>query len=222
MTGDKLEAAAMIEKRRSIQDNREDAAMKEPAGTGQGRESSTDEMALWMSLALDEALDPAETTVMQAILADDERWAAEWLTWREIDHALYTTPAVDPPANFMGAFERRLDLVERRRRLWLGVLFGVIYLAMWGTICTGLVALGTFVVVADPASPGLLIRTVAYVGATVQAWYDAAVMTAQSLLAMPQTWLIVGAYGLAASAILALWAQFLRWTTYRRDEAAAA
>jgi anti-sigma factor RsiW len=188
-------------------------AAKPPSGVPDAHPKQSapqEDLALLLSLALDDRLDEREAAQLAALLATEPAWEAEWQTWQALDATLRSVPAVAPPDDFWASVENRLVQVERRRQLWTGTVIGLVAVLLWGGALIGAVSLGALVV----ANQGIWLNEVLHnmalwwirLTTMVEVMWTAAV----ALLATPQAWAIAICYALAAAVVLSTWFGFLR------------
>ncbi|MCC9075359.1 hypothetical protein FKZ61_004445 [Litorilinea aerophila] len=187
-----------------------------PAGVG-GYPAPTPaeaaEFSLLMSLALDEALEPAEMARFQRYLATYPTLATQWRRWQQMDERLRAVPAMEPPPEFRANVLARLDRQTRRQRLWLGTGIAFLSLLLWLTALGGTYLLVTFLFFQQAEWLVHLVHWVAYWSAAASEGLAALRATVISLLATPQVRLLCGMYLLSAFLILGLWTRLLRRST---------
>jgi hypothetical protein len=176
---------------------------------------------LLMSLALDGLLDADEEQCLQRALAEHPLLAARWQSWQALDSDLHATPMASPPRDFVAAVALRIEVAERRRRLWLGVAVGVATALLWCTVLVAAASAGAFVLLNQSGWLSDFVRTLAYGSAAISSWIDSLLRSLGTVLGTPQARSFILAYGLAAAGILIGWVHLLRRTTRMPDVVAA-
>ncbi len=171
------------------------------------------EFSLLMSLALDEALAPAEMARFQRYQATYPTLATQWRRWQQLDERLRAMPAMEPPPEFCANVLAQLDRRMRRRRLWLGTGIAFLSFLLWLTALGGTYLLVTFLFFQQAEWLAHLVHWVAYWSAAASEGLATLRATVISLLATPQVRLLCGIYLLAALLILGLWTRLLRRST---------
>jgi anti-sigma factor RsiW len=171
---------------------------------------AAEELDWLMSLALDEALDEGEAERLEMLLRQEPAHFERWAAWQALDSDFHQMPSVLPAADFGAKFELRLELMERRRRLRTGIIFGLAAIALWGSALTGTVMLGALVWSNQGAWFTGMIHNFAYWWAALGQFGQVFVNTGESLWAAPQTRIVLLCYIAASVAILAGWTIFLR------------
>lgn len=172
-----------------------------------------EEFNLLMSLALDDLLDGEEQDEFELYLATYPTLDREWQEWQMLDSQLKSTPAVQPPADFMLNFEMRLQQYERRRSLWWGIAFGGVAVVLWVAVMVGVASLGAFVLLGQPAWLTQAVHDLAYLSANANAWVTAAGSALSSILSTQQATTLALVYVLVSAAMVASWIFFLRHST---------
>ena len=175
--------------------------------------AGAEDFMLLMSLALDGLLDGAEEQRFQRCLAEQPQLAAQWQSWQALDSALHAAPAAIPPQDFVAAVELRLELAERRRRLWLGMAIGLTTVVLWGTVLVAAASAGAFVLVNQASWLSDLVRMLAYGSAAISSWIDSILRSLGAVLGTPQARSFVLLYVVATAGILAGWLHLLRRST---------
>ena len=179
-------------------------------GWRHGKLSPADERAWLMSLALDGELSPEEEQRLNELLTADVDACEQWQVWQAMDGLLAGAGHVEPSADFVARLDEQLVLQERRRHLRTGAVFALAALGLWGSMVAGLVAVAAFVWDNQVTWAASMVRNLTYWLATLGRLAETLMTGGQSLLATPQTQLMLGGYAVGALAILLTWVVFLR------------
>jgi anti-sigma factor RsiW len=170
-----------------------------------------------MSLALDDLLDDADAARLDALMASDAGWSAEWQHWQAMDAELRRAPFVEPPAGFLAGVETKLAQLENRRRLRSGIIVGLAAVLLWGSGLVGLLSLGAFVLANQAVWLNQLIHTLAlgwvWLSGMAQLLWSGVINVAAS----PQAMALGVCYAMLAAVLLAGWIRLLRKTTRDSD-----
>lgn len=172
--------------------------------------NQADEQAWLMSLALDGQLDEADAARLEALLEADADLAADWHVWQKLDEEFRSVPAYAPPVDFAARFDTRLAQWERRRKLRVGVIFGLAALALWISAFAGVFALGAFFWANQVLWLGNVIHYVAFWWASVRQVMTSLFSGVDVLLDAPQTWVAFLCYLGLSVGILAGWFVWLQ------------
>lgn len=172
-----------------------------------------EEFGLLMSMALDELLDSSEQAEFDFYLATYPTLAREWQDWQAMDMQLKSTPAVEPPADFLFNFEMRLVQLERRRKLWWGMAFGGMAVVLWVAIMVGVASLGAFVLLGQPAWLTQAVHSLAQISTDTGVWVTAAASALTSVIGTQQALTLGAIYMLVSAAMVVSWVYFLRHST---------
>lgn len=174
------------------------------------RLTQADEQGWLMSLALDGELDEAEAARLEELLAKDGDCQADWQRWLALDEELRRVPCVLPPPDFASRFDSRLALWERRRKLRMGVLFGLAALAIWTSALLGVIGLGVFFWANQVEWMTGAVNQMTLWWLVLTSAVETIVSGARLLLGSPQVWMVVVCYLALAAAILSGWFAWLR------------
>jgi hypothetical protein len=166
-----------------------------------------------MSLALDSALDPDEAARLDVLLAESTENEQRWTAWQRLDKDFRQMPCVLPPMDFGEKFALRLEIQERQRRLWTGIIFGLAAVALWGSALIGVASLGALAWSNQGMWLGEIIHNTALWWAAFGQFGETLLNTAQALLSAPQTRMLIVCYVVTSVVILAGWFLFLRRST---------
>jgi anti-sigma factor RsiW len=172
--------------------------------------NQADEQAWLMSLALDGQLDDADAARLEALIEADADLAADWQVWQRLDEEFHRAPSYAPPVDFAAKFETRLAQWERRRKLRVGVIFGLAALALWISAFAGVFALGAFFWANQVVWLGNAIHYLAFWWASVRQVMTSLFSGMDVLLDAPQTWVAFLCYLCLSVGILASWFVWLR------------
>jgi anti-sigma factor RsiW len=78
------------------------------------------QMSQLMSLSLDDALDDAQSSLLQSHLAECPACQAEWAAMQHVSHLLVSAPMIAPPPGFTLRVSQRLTSHQTRRRELFG------------------------------------------------------------------------------------------------------
>lgn len=172
--------------------------------------NQADEEAWLMSLALDDQLDEADAARLEALLLANAELSADWQVWQSVDEAFRRAPSVAPPVGFAAKFDTRLAQWERRRKLRVGVIFGLAALVLWGSAFAGVAALGAFFWTNQMIWLGSALHYIAFWWMSVQQIVTLLVSGVDVLLDAPQTWVAFVCYLCLSIGILVSWFVWLR------------
>jgi anti-sigma factor RsiW len=169
------------------------------------------ERGAWlMSLALDDMLEPSEAELFDTLLAEDPELGEEWALWQAVDAKLLKAPRLVPSTGFVAEFERRQAQRERQRRLWFGLIVGVMAATLWVGLLAGLAGAGAYVMFRQADTLVALVHGVAYWYSALQSQLDIIVSAASALLGTTQVRGALLVYVAVAALTLACWVRFLR------------
>ena len=83
-----------------------------------------------------------------------------------VDAKLLKAPRLVPSTGFVAEFERRQAQRERQRRVWFGLIVGVMAATLWVGLLAGLAGAGAYVMFRQADTLVALVHGVAY-------WYSA-------------------------------------------------
>jgi len=174
--------------------------------------NASEELDWLMSLALDDALEGADTERMELLLRQEPQNLERWAAWQAVDSAFHDAPMATPAPDFSQKFARKLEFHERQRRLRTGFIFGTVAVALWVSALTGFVVLGALVWSNQEALSLGLIQDMAYWWSAIGQLGRALLSTGEALWSAPQTRAFF-CYIAIVMAILAAWFMFLRHST---------
>jgi hypothetical protein len=175
-----------------------------------GRLSAGEERDWLMSLALDGELTPQAEARLNALLAADSGADEQWQMWRALDGALAAADHVAPPADFAARLDEQLVLKERRRHLRTGALFALAAVGLWGSMVAGLIAITALVWNNQAVWAADALRNRTYWLAAFGHLAETLVAGVRTLLAAPQTQLMLACYAVGSAAVLLVWVMLLR------------
>lgn len=176
--------------------------------------AAVEDFMLLMSLALDGLLDADEERRFQRALAEHPQLAAQWQSWQALDSELHAAPMAAPPRGLVASVALRIEVAERRRRLWLGMAVGLATVLLWGTVLVAVASAGAFLLVNQSSWLSDFVRMLAYGSAAISSWIDSLLRSLDTVLGTPQARGFVLVYGLAAVGILTGWVVLLRRSTH--------
>ena len=182
-----------------------------------GQLDTDEDFEALMSLALDGMLSPAEAVQFGRVLDESPSSVAAWEQWQAFDRKFQSTPVVEPPADFVGAFETRLRRKERRARVWLGLSVGLVAVAMWGSLVAGLAGASAYVMFSQSGWLSAAVRFLAYFSVAIQTQIAMVVSAVETAVATPQVQGMVLAYTVGALFTLWFWAKFLRRSVQHQE-----
>lgn len=181
-----------------------------PVSLHPGDHSEDDEVLWLMSLALDGELDEAAAARLDALLREDVTLADDWQRWQQIDAELAQARSLEPPRDFAEKLDMRLLQWERRRKLRMGIVFGVAAVALWVSALAGVIGLGAFFWSNQMAWMGGILHEVALWWVALRQVGVSLMGSIDVLLNAPQTWAILACYATLAVGVLTSWFSWLR------------
>jgi anti-sigma factor RsiW len=168
---------------------------------------------LLMSLALDGLADDVEVARFRRYLSEYPVCAQEWRQWQRLHQHVLTTPAIEPPVNFVANVDRLLVQQERRQQLQRGALMGVIVALLWGGLLATVLGMGIYLMVNPGNWLNDLIHNLALISTATTRWFATTRSSLNAFLSTPQATALGIGYLASAVVLLSLWLRFLQRST---------
>ncbi len=172
--------------------------------------NSHHEYGLLMSLALDNLLEEAEQTKLDAHLGRCARCRTQWSLWQSIAAALYAPPLTAPSPAFVQNFAQRLAAQERRRQVRLGVLLGALTLVMWSIGVAGVVFVIGALIYNQVGWFTETLHWLAYVWTAVSVIGGSLLALLGGVTEEPSAVGLLAGYVVLAGGVLLVWSRYLR------------
>jgi len=169
-----------------------------------------DEYGLLMSLALDNLLDGAEQTRLDAHLADCNPCRTQWTLWQSLDVALHAAPMTVPSPAFVQNVGQRLAAQERQRQMRLGVLLGALTLVMWLIGVTGVALVIGALIYNQVGWFTESLHWLAYVWTAVSVIGSSLLALLGGVTEQPSAVGLLAGYVVLTGCVLVVWSRYLR------------
>ncbi len=137
-------------------------------------------------------------------------WARKWALWQAVDAKLLKAHWRPSRRWWLWRSLSGGRRSERQRRLWFGLIVGVMAATLWVGLLAGLAGAGAYVMFRQADTLVALVHGVAYWYSALQSQLDIIVSAASALLGTTQVRGALLVYVAVAALTLACWVRFLR------------